>query len=202
MQKTIYVCSPLRGDIEKNLQAAAQYCKEVVQVGLTPYCPHLFYSSFLNDTVPAERTNGVEMGLAFIRERMLPDFDELWVFGSRVSEGMAGEIREARKTGVLVVNHGPLFSLPAGWDKSAFYRIRFYDRHGAFEDRKTALFSVQKPIFTDRHYPRYANLATFHVLDNERLAGWSLFVCLPDQKWTESLDSQGCTVGFDSGRRS
>lgn len=201
MKKTIYVCSPLRGDIQKNLQAAAEYCKEVVRAGFIPYCPHLFYSSFLDDTSFADRQDGIYMGLMFIKERMAPNDDELWVFGSKVSEGMIGEIYEARKAGMRVINHGPLFSSPAeGLEAATLYRIRFFDKHGAFDDRVAAILFAQKPLFTASEYTRYARRASFRVLDNENIGGWRLFVS-QSGTWTECRDIKGNAVGFDSGRR-
>lgn len=201
MKKIVYVCSPLRGDIQNNLLEAAGYCKEVVQAGFIPYCPHLFYSSFLDDTVAADREAGVAMGLAFIRERMTPDTDELWVYGPKVSEGMIGEIYEARATGMRVVNCGPLFSLPAEeLEAAALYRIRFFDKRGAFDDRVGAILFAAKPLFTASEYAQYACRATFRVLDNENISGWRLFA-RQQEKWTECRDMNGDSVGYDSGRR-
>lgn len=132
---------------------------------------------------------------------MDPNGDELWVFGPKVSEGMIREIYEARKVGMRVVNHGPLFSLPAeGLEAKVFYRIRFFDKHGAFDDRIATILFAQKPLFTAAEYTQYARRATFRVLDNENIGGWRLFVSRLGT-WTECRDIKGNSVGFDSGRR-
>ncbi len=202
MKKIVYVCSPLRGDMQKNLQAAAGYCQEVRQAGFVPYCPHLFYSTFLDDTIPTDRADGIDMGLTFIRERMDPDTDELWVFGARVSEGMAGEICEARSRKITIVNCGPLYPLLIVLDPIMLYRIRFFDKHGDFDDREGVILFQEKSFFTAAEYAKYALHATFRVLDNENLAGWRLFA-MQGEKWTECRcrNTNGGGVGFDSGRR-
>ena len=61
------------------------------------FAPHLLYPSILNDSRPDERRCGMEMGLA-----VLARCDELWVFGSVVSDGMVTEVREAERLGIPV----------------------------------------------------------------------------------------------------
>lgn len=88
----IYICSPLRGDIERNIQRAVGYSRFVFGMGGVPLAPHVIFTAFLDDNIPAEREAGLELGLQLMRR-----CDELWVFGSRVSAGMAMEIENARR---------------------------------------------------------------------------------------------------------
>ena len=96
--KTIYVCSPLRGDIEQNIQNAREYCKYAVSEGVLPIAPHIFFTQFLDDNNPDDRQAGMEMGMEQLRTA-----DELWVFGDTVSEGMAQEIAFAETLGKPVI---------------------------------------------------------------------------------------------------
>lgn len=41
--KRIYVCSPLRGDIEANQALARQLCKAVIDDGHAPFAPHILF---------------------------------------------------------------------------------------------------------------------------------------------------------------
>ena len=86
----VYVCSPYAGNVEQNVKDAVRYCRHVIRRGCIPYAPHLLFPRLLNDDDPAERRLGLDFGLA-----MLYRCDELWVFGSRVSSGMKGEIDRA-----------------------------------------------------------------------------------------------------------
>lgn len=92
--KGIYVCSPLRGDIEGNLKRAYEYGQFVYRQGCVPVIPHLRLAKVLDDNKPEDRKKGIEIGL-----RHLELCDEIWVFGERISEGMAGEIEKAKALG-------------------------------------------------------------------------------------------------------
>ena len=45
-KRLIYICSPLRGDIEKNIQKAQGYCREAVDLwpDVIPIAPHVYLS--------------------------------------------------------------------------------------------------------------------------------------------------------------
>lgn len=85
--KLVYVCSPLRGNIEENLENAKSYSKYVMKSGYIPFTPHLYFTTFLDDNIEEERTAGMQMGM-----EMLEKCDELWVMTNNISEGMAKEI--------------------------------------------------------------------------------------------------------------
>jgi hypothetical protein len=93
----IYVCSPLRGDVERNIHKAIGYSRYIYSKGGIPLAPHVIFTTFLDDDDPVERAAGMEMGL-----ELLAKCDELWAFGDKVSEGMAGEIAAAEELGLKV----------------------------------------------------------------------------------------------------
>lgn len=98
--RLIYICSPLRGDIEKNIQKAQGYCREAVELwpDVIPIAPHVYCTQFLDDTIPQEREAGMELGIA-----LLDMCDELWVYGiNNPSEGMKKEIAYAKEHGIPV----------------------------------------------------------------------------------------------------
>lgn len=100
MKKFVYICSPLRGDIVSNLANAVTYCREVVEnwPEVIPIAPHVYFTQFLNDHRPNERSLAMEMGLA-----LLDTCDELWVYGIECpSEGMAAEIEYAKENGITI----------------------------------------------------------------------------------------------------
>lgn len=93
--KLIYIASPLRGDYEENIQKAVEYCKIASSFGVIPLAPHLIFSQWCNDTIPAQREQGLELGL-----ELLQNCDELWVMGETISEGMRGELFYAQENGI------------------------------------------------------------------------------------------------------
>lgn len=83
----VYVCSPYSGNIEKNTIAARAYSRFAVDNGAIPLTPHLLYPQFMND----EDSNELELAM-FFNKVLQGKCQEVWVFGSHVSEGMAAEI--------------------------------------------------------------------------------------------------------------
>ncbi len=93
----VYICSPLAGDMKHNISHAQGYCRFAVSKGCIPLAPHLHYPQFMNDGDCDER----ELGLFFALV-LLGKCDELWVFGSRVSAGMAREISKAKQANMPI----------------------------------------------------------------------------------------------------
>ena len=98
--RLIYICSPLRGDIEENIRKAEKYCRLAVEKypDVLPIAPHIYCTRFLDDRIPEEREAGLRMGQQFLDKCC-----ELWCFGIP-SEGMKGEIGYAEERGIPVLD--------------------------------------------------------------------------------------------------
>lgn len=107
-RKIIYVCSPCRGNVAANISWAKLFTEAVLHTGNTPVAPHVFYAEYLDDEKPSERAQGLAAGISLLRR-----CDEVWIFGNRISEGMATEIREAQNLDIPV-RRAKLYSLPLG----------------------------------------------------------------------------------------
>ena len=92
-----YICSPYRGDISQNTDNARKYCRFAIEHGAIPIAPHPLFPQFMDDSVACECEAAMQMNLAIMRR-----CDEVWVFGEKVSEGMAREIEEAERLGVKI----------------------------------------------------------------------------------------------------
>jgi len=97
MNPLVYIASPLSGDVARNLDFARQACRYAIAEGVTPFAPHLLYPQILDDSDPAQRRQGIDMG-----SQMLRLCDELWLCGDRISPGMAGEKTLAESLGLPV----------------------------------------------------------------------------------------------------
>jgi hypothetical protein len=89
--KLIYVCSPVRGDVEENLKKANRYCEYVASCNHIPLAPHLAWQGFLPEN-PENREKALVMGL-----KLIEYCSEIWVCGDEISQGMQGEIDAAEK---------------------------------------------------------------------------------------------------------
>lgn len=107
--KKIFVCSPYRptskteecrkDELAANISRAKNACRILAMLGILPLAPHLYFTQFLKDEDAQERNNGMKFGM-----RWLEDADELWVFGSTITEGMAAEIEKAHELNKPVRN--------------------------------------------------------------------------------------------------
>ncbi|KLU66731.1 hypothetical protein DEAC_c13990 [Desulfosporosinus acididurans] len=97
-KQLVYICSPLRGDIERNIIKAQGYCRDAINYNVVPIAPHVYFTQFLNDLIPKEREIGMELGIELLKK-----CDEVWVFGlQNPSEGMKAEIELANELGIPV----------------------------------------------------------------------------------------------------
>ena len=97
----VYICSPYRGDPQKNAELARAFCRSIVKrfPRSIPIAPHIYFTQFLSDDDPAQRDAGLAMGRA-----ILATCQVVLIFGSNVSEGMRAELQEAARLGIPVFN--------------------------------------------------------------------------------------------------
>lgn len=93
----VFICSPLAGDVERNLENARRYSKYAVEQGAIPLAPHLLFPQFMDDHDKAQRDLGIFFGLV-----LMGKCDGMWVFGSVLSQGMKLEILKAQKRGLPI----------------------------------------------------------------------------------------------------
>jgi len=96
--KKVYICSPYRGDVERNVGNARRYCRDAVKTGFIPVAPHIYFTQFLDDSVESERMAGIEAGI-----QLMLACDEVWVFGEP-TDGMRQEIECAMENGLKIVD--------------------------------------------------------------------------------------------------
>ena len=91
----VYICSPYSGDVEMNTQKARRYSRFAVDQDAIPLATHLLLPQFMSETT--ERDLALFMDMVIIGR-----CEEMWVFGSTISAGMAAEIAKARKRNMTI----------------------------------------------------------------------------------------------------
>lgn len=114
--RLVYICSPLRGDMEKNIERAHEYCAYAAECGMIPLAPHTIFTKYLDDQRPEQRERGLTMGLELLKR-----CDEIWVCGSTISQGMKGEIDLAAEKNI------PTLYIPDSFVRIG-YKIRQDDK--------------------------------------------------------------------------
>lgn len=88
----VYICSPYSGDTEKNIENARRYSRFAVDCHYLPITPHIYFTQFMDDSIPEERDIAIFMNLV-----LMSKCEQLWVFGDNISTGMKAEIDRAKK---------------------------------------------------------------------------------------------------------
>ncbi|HEM4925537.1 TPA: hypothetical protein U1160_001206 [Streptococcus suis] len=87
----VYICAPYRGDTQTNIKAATYYAAFAYEQGNVPITPHLFFP-FLDESQEKHRQDALAMDLI-----LLGKCQEVWVFGDRITEGMAKELEVSKR---------------------------------------------------------------------------------------------------------
>ena len=90
-----YITAAWCGDDDDNMERAARYCRIVYEAGFSPVCPALYLPLFLNDAVPEEHKNGIDMGRDLLRRSRV-----LVVCGHTITESMKNDIAVAQRLGI------------------------------------------------------------------------------------------------------
>ncbi len=92
----VYICSPYSAKEDENTIKARRYSRYAVDRGAIPLAPHLLLPQFMSDRT--ERDLALFMGMV-----LLGKCEQLWVFGSEVTDGMTAEISNAKKRQMTIL---------------------------------------------------------------------------------------------------
>lgn len=88
----VYICSSYAGNTNQNIENARKYSRFAVDKHFLPITPHIYFTQFMDDTLPEERDLAI-----FMNWVLMSKCAELWVFGSVISAGMKAEIDRAKR---------------------------------------------------------------------------------------------------------
>ena len=88
----VYICSPYAGDVTANVENARRYSRFAVDKHYLPIAPHIYFTQFMDDSIPEERNTAIFMNWVLMSKCV-----ELWVFGENISAGMKAEIDRAKR---------------------------------------------------------------------------------------------------------
>lgn len=91
----VYICSPFSGDISSNIDRARRYSRFAVDTKAIPLAPHLLFPQFMDESTERELAIFMDMVL-------LGRCEQVWVFGSHISDGMAAEIEKAKRKQIRI----------------------------------------------------------------------------------------------------
>ena len=92
MPKLVYISHEISGDVKGNIRKILGICKIVHTKYTIPFTPYLSLLQYLDDESIEERLLGMEANAEHFRRG---NFDELWVYGTKVSKGVFEELELA-----------------------------------------------------------------------------------------------------------
>lgn len=90
-----YISAAWSGSEFENAETATRYCRAVYDAGFSPVCPFLHLSLFLNDNVPQEHKDGIDMSRDLLRRSHV-----LVLCGKQVDETVKNEIAVAQRLNI------------------------------------------------------------------------------------------------------
>ena len=87
-----YITAPWGADDVENTEKAAKYCREIYEAGFSPVCPHLFLTLFMNNEIPQEHKDAVDIARDHLRRAHV-----LVVCGNKITEPMKDDIAIAER---------------------------------------------------------------------------------------------------------
>ena len=87
-----YITAAWSGDDCENAELAAKYCRTVYKAGFSPICPTLYLPLILNDAIPEEHKDGIDMSRNLLRRSHV-----LVVCGHGIDETVKNDIATAER---------------------------------------------------------------------------------------------------------
>lgn len=94
----VIIESPFAGDVKRNIEYAIKCMQDSFNRGEYPFASHLLYTQCLDDTIPNERTLGIDAGLEWGKHA-----EKTVVYTDLgISKGMKYGIKKALDNGRLI----------------------------------------------------------------------------------------------------
>ncbi len=98
-QKFVFIAHPISGDKEGNIVKVIQIASMIHTLEIIPVFPLYFHQQYLKDA-----GEEIELHKESVRAYFeCGKVDELWLFGSEISNGMRTEILYAQQNGIPVI---------------------------------------------------------------------------------------------------
>jgi len=101
-----YITAPWSANEFENMDSMAQYCRQVYEAGFSPVCPPMFLSRFLNDNMPQEHKDRLDMAKDYLRRSRV-----LIVCGNRITEDMKNDIAVAERLHIAATTLGGILKV-------------------------------------------------------------------------------------------
>jgi hypothetical protein len=104
VKRIVYIAHPIGGAVKENLEDLARILKEInlTNEDVIPVAPYFGDCVAMDDSDALQRKRGIENCIAMIETGI---FDELWLTGKYISNGMNEEMKAFRLQGKCIFNY-------------------------------------------------------------------------------------------------
>ena len=96
--KRVIIESPYAGDIKRNIKYARKCLLDSLQRGEAPIASYLLYTQVLDDTIPEQRTLGIDAGLEWLKSAE----KHVFYIDYGYSDGMARAMQRALRNNIEI----------------------------------------------------------------------------------------------------
>lgn len=109
-----YISAPWSTNEFENTENAAKYCRKVFEAGFNPICPILSLPLFINDSIPLEHKDAVDMAHEYLRRSNV-----LVVCGDHIDEVMKSDIAVAERLRITATTLQGILAVKSQGQKSS-----------------------------------------------------------------------------------
>jgi hypothetical protein len=101
--KIVYIAHPIGGDVQGNINKVLAIVRGInlLKRDVVPFAPYIVDCLSLDDSILDQRIRGILNNTTLFNAGFI---NEVWLFGDKISKGMAAEIALANKLGIKVVS--------------------------------------------------------------------------------------------------
>lgn len=90
-----YITAAWSGNWKTDTKRATEYCRTVYEAGFSPICPLLYLPLYINDAIPQEHKDGIDMRRDLLRRSRV-----LVVCGEEMGEDVKNDIAVAQRLNI------------------------------------------------------------------------------------------------------
>lgn len=100
--KIVYIAHPIGNDVKANLEKIRKIVRHInlTMPEIIPFVPYYADCVSMDDSIKEERERGIRNDMEFFKRKC---FDELWLYGDCISNGMKAEIELAYDCGIGII---------------------------------------------------------------------------------------------------
>lgn len=130
-----YISAAWSGTETENMEAARRYCRAVYEAGFSPICPRLYLPLFIDDAIPREHKDGIDMARDMLRRSHV-----LIICGGVVDGAVKNEIAVAQRLNITATTLDGILTVKGQGEQERYTYRRKLECYFPFRKHKSISF--------------------------------------------------------------